>query len=145
MAEERHIRSMNELSDLIADDVRLLAEHNPDPFLKEQFEAIQRDHAEYFRDRKGPNGQRWPSKKDGTPATLDETGELKRSLTTFDNYYAIREVTDGQLTFGTRHPASEPQQFGTRYQPARPHVGFSPKRLESLQEDIADEYLKPLE
>jgi hypothetical protein len=100
---------------------------------------------------KGRSGK-WPDRSKGyqerllksNPFALNilqVTGGLKLSLTRPDAKYAVWDVSDNAITFGTTHPAAIFHQRGTSRMPARPPIDPSETQQRGLMKDIQRDIL----
>jgi phage gpG-like protein len=117
--------------------------------LLDTLEALREDHQSYFDNERDANNDPWAPlakstiKRKGFDDILIEKGDLEKSLTEFsgDN---INGVAPRGLVFGTADEKALWHQEGTARMPARPPVGMTEQRLNSLCDDIADHLVDSL-
>jgi phage gpG-like protein len=117
--------------------------------LEAQLGPLEKDHGEAFATEQAANGEDWAElaastiQRKGHDRILRDTGELRSSLAG-QHSNAIREVTHRGLIFGTRDERAGYHQEGTSRMPARPPVGVTETRLDSIAEAVADSLVAQL-
>lgn len=114
--------------------------------LNKQIVELERDHKDFFETQSGPDGKSWSPlaestvKRKGHSRILFLTGDLLASLINSGDADAVRGVSERGLLFGTAVEYSMVHQEGPSSGkfPARPHVGLTADRLDSMVESVAD-------
>lgn len=108
------------------------------------------DHAGYFANRTGPNGEGWKPlspvtvEKKGHDQPLVETNAMRTSLLQEGHPDHIGGTSHRGLVLGTSDEKASIHQHGTKRIPARPFVGLTETRVDAAVHRLADDLVEML-
>jgi len=140
---------LDDLAGVFADIGRQFEKIDYQPALADFILQLEEDHKRRFGLAVSPSGEPWKPLSEATVAKkkhdtiLVETTELYRHLTSGEG---IREVTPGEMIFGTDRAGAGAHQEGapSRNLPARPHTGIPEELLASFVDQLADHTVEEL-
>lgn len=121
-----------------------------EPTLRQVLPELAQDHAGFFGQARDSGGSPWPPLSPVTVAAkghstiLVDSGALRASLTQPGGPNNVAAASHRGLIFGTADHKAGYHQTGTSKMPARPPVGLTEQRLDSICEAVADTVIEAL-